>query len=211
MSLGINLKREEIPTLMDTFRSTLLKQSLSSTAALIHSVAMGLEPSTDLALVQFYADVLFLNMSFDFDTKSDAELHKQKQLLEQTLSQAEKQMRRISGSSSIRNSLADRHKHVFELCGLLLSSLFGQDAGATSSAVGELDLGSSTSSPLFRAPLASSKRFPLLPVQADRTLNEIEMRGKYAKEKEAAASRPEASSGVMSSGLGFLSSMLKKN
>jgi hypothetical protein len=51
----------------------------------------------------------------------------------------------------------------------------------------------------------------LLPVQTDRSLSDLQLRGKYIKEKVETESRQEAQGGsVMSSGLGFFSSMLKK-
>jgi hypothetical protein len=59
-------------------------------------------------------------------------------------------------------------------------------------------------------PLASSRRFGLLPIQeSDRSLAELQRRGnKYDKEESRNAE--SSGSGVIGSGLGFFSSMLKK-
>ena len=107
-----------------------------------------------------------------------------------------------------------RHEHAFEACDLFLSSLFGND-GSSSSAPALLDtVGAAASAattgktPLFHQPLASSCRFPLLPIQADRTLSGVQARGKYNKEKEENDGRSERV-GAVRSGFGFFSSMLK--
>ena len=115
--------------------------------------------------------------------------------------------------SELRSSIEEKHRHVFEVCDLFISALFGEDT-ATRSLPGDvaLDLPSGVSSavPLFHPPLQSSRRFALLPIQTDRSISELQRRGKIGKEKGVSSDREEAGSGVIGSGLGFFSSMLKK-
>ncbi len=71
---------------------------------------------------------------------------------------------------------------------------------------------SSDEQTLLLNPMPSSRRFMLLPIQAERSLDELRLRSKYGKEKEAAAEAEAASapSSAVTSGFGFFSSMLKK-
>ena len=124
--------------------------------------------------------------------------------------------------------LRERHLCQLASCDLFLSSLFGEDRAAGSAVTGSaptygVALSGATASsttdgaPATLEPLHSTRRFALLPIQAERSLNELQMRGKYGKEKEEEAKAGAldegmggAMSGAMSSGFGFLSNMLKK-
>lgn len=102
--------------------------------------------------------------------------------------------------STIKSTAKERHTQYLTAGNLFLSSLFGTVEGSVTSG----------NEPAIHVPLPSSRRFALLPVQADRSLKDIQLRGKYAKEKQAPDETPDASSGnVISGGLGFLSGMLK--
>ena len=120
------------------------------------------------------------------------------------------------------SDIEGKQNHVNEVCTLFLAPLLGEDAVATAGALplsefDSLDVSGAGglragANPLLQPPLASSCRFPLLPVQADRTLNDVQLRGKYNDNKVETERRQDASSGgVMKSGLGFFSSILKTN
>mmetsp|Transcript_3081 Transcript_3081/g.4411 ORF Transcript_3081/g.4411 Transcript_3081/m.4411 type:complete len:394 (-) Transcript_3081:109-1290(-) len=131
-------------------------------------------------------------------------------------------------SDEVLQVIEGKHRHVLEVCDLLLSALFGEEdmsakqhqhdvmlAGTTTSAMS----GSSSSAPLLHNPLPSSRRFVLLPIQSERSLNELQARGKYRRgagagsgDKSMSQGKQDAGDGfgVVSSGLGFFSSMLKK-
>ena len=64
-------------------------------------------------------------------------------------------------------------------------------------------------------PLSSSRRFALLPIQAERSIAELQTLGRIGKDKmdrEAAerADRARSTANAVSSGFGFFSSMLGK-
>mmetsp|Transcript_7841 Transcript_7841/g.10985 ORF Transcript_7841/g.10985 Transcript_7841/m.10985 type:complete len:85 (-) Transcript_7841:186-440(-) len=74
-------------------------------------------------------------------------------------------------------------------------------------------LSNSAAASLILNPLPSSRRFVLLPIQAERSLNELQLRGKYRKDRsEKAGNKEEApvSGGAVSAGFGFFSNMLGK-
>jgi hypothetical protein len=126
-------------------------------------------------------------------------------------------------NNSTRSEQEAKRKYVFEVCALFLAPLLGEVV--TPSTLGDLDtmdlnstgyggLGEvrSGADSLLHAPLPSSCRFSLLPIQADRTLSDVQLRGKYNEGKEENERRRDTTAaGVMSSGLGFFSSILKTN
>jgi hypothetical protein len=60
-------------------------------------------------------------------------------------------------------------------------------------------------------PLPSSRRFILLPIQAEKSLTELQLRGKFGKKtQEEKASGKDSTSGALGTGFGFFSSMLTK-
>eukprot|EP00566_Odontella_aurita_P004198 CAMPEP_0113544010 /NCGR_PEP_ID=MMETSP0015_2-20120614/10470_1 /TAXON_ID=2838 /ORGANISM="Odontella" /LENGTH=1214 /DNA_ID=CAMNT_0000444221 /DNA_START=247 /DNA_END=3891 /DNA_ORIENTATION=+ /assembly_acc=CAM_ASM_000160 len=133
--------------------------------------------------------------------------------------------------------LNDRHLLQLRTVDLFLSSLFGEDRSAPASAeealadasafgASSLSMGGTVpnradgtmaASSLLN-PLHSARRFALLPIQAERSLQELQMRGKFGKEKEdrkeadggSAEGYGGAVTGAVSSGFGFFSNMLKK-
>lgn len=231
-SLGIDSAGDgnSIPTMIDNIRWTLLRQSLVALLSLMGEAfdagASGsrLESCSASALLQLHLDAAFVKLcyykrnSYGFgpDTSAATSLERD---VEKLIVRADGLLRSACNRSTLQSlpeSTTAKHQHVLEVCDLFFSSLFGEDSNAgVLSSEGELDLGmgapSTSSSPLIHPPLASSRRFVLLPVQTDRSLSDLQLRGKYIKEKEETESRQEAHGGsVMSSGLGFFSSMLKK-
>lgn len=109
-------------------------------------------------------------------------------------------------------TMDERHRHVLEVSDLMLSSLFGDDkaSATTTSAFSDSDVNMGafgSGNAILYNPLASSRRFGLLPIQSDRSLAELQRR-KFGKGKdESEQNKGIGGGGVMSS---FFSSMLKK-
>ena len=126
----------------------------------------------------------------------------------------------VRDPSALRETMREMHLKTLRSCDLFLSALFGEGESASLSmsalaGAAALSGGGATSSDeqtLLLNPMPSSRRFMLLPIQAERSLDELRLRSKYGKEKEAAAEAEAASapSSAVTSGFGFFSSMLKK-
>jgi hypothetical protein len=107
-----------------------------------------------------------------------------------------------------------KHGHVLNSVDLFISILAIDESISTISTGSEGE--SSTSINLYLQPLSSSRRFNLLPVQADRSLTELQVLGKLERDQKSKSisrrleSIPgSAAANAVSSGLGFLSSMLQ--
>ena len=223
---ALGISEETVPSLKDTFRGTLLRRSLYSYCAkLDDSLSIhGVDTANTAAKMQFYLDVSFVkycyiernqhgfcgvvNSGESPSSQIDALAEKANNLLSKSVSRAT--------LLALPSMFSEKHTHVDEACDLFISSLFGSRSSVASvSAAGDLDLGVPTSAttqqPFCYTPLSSSRRFALLPIQNDRTLADLQLKGAYKKEKEEQERRQESIGGsVMSSGLGFFSSMLKK-
>ena len=117
----------------------------------------------------------------------------------------------------IDSAISERHSQVFASFGLFLSSLFGEDddddekRASFSDSISNGNGGESLlSSILVTNPLASSRRFTLLPIQDQKSLTDLQLRGRYGKKtREEKESNEDVSSGnALGTGFGFLSSML---
>ena len=123
----------------------------------------------------------------------------------------------VVDGTSIDDAISERHSRVFSSCDLFLSSLFGEGSSDGSSSaetlvngVGRTSvLSASSDSSFLLNPLASSRRFVLLPIQAEK-LTEIQLKGKYGKKSQEEKTSSAAASGgnAIGAGFGFLSSML---
>jgi hypothetical protein len=229
-ALGIESAGESLtPTLMHTLRWALLRQSLGMIASVSLRISDatdaprgGLEKQCPPSLMQLRVDLSFILYCFfernrnDFGNSSGttALVSSHRESLYALSERVDHAIQKVCGAGPARAleaNMAERHNHVLDSSDMFFSSILGESKAGVS-AVGEI-VGSSTLGldPLFYMPLTSARRFALLPVPADRTITEIQLRGKFARDKEEAADRQETSSAsaVVSSGLGFLSSMLK--
>jgi hypothetical protein len=226
-AFAMGVEGSDIPRMMDIIRWALLGQGLESVMGVLEEhVSPALQGSDGPAMkdsgpsrvAQLKNDLSFLQTCFfdrnrhGFGGRGSEDPAKAR--LERMIKTADILVRKVCDMNTIRQ-IEGKHEYVLEVCDLFISSLFGED---TSSAVplGDLvgSLGAtprSDATPLFNAPLASSCRFPLLPIQADRTLSGVQARGKY-KDKEESDSRAETvGTGAVRAGFGFFSSMLKKS
>jgi hypothetical protein len=225
-TLGITTENgKPVPTLMSTMRWALLSESFDVITSLLEEAVTSesgadLERSGALALIQLHVDVSFVRTCFleknrcGFGPKiSTSRSDSSTNRLETVMRYTDQLLRKVCSRDALASLpvlTAEKHQRVLETSDLFFSSLFGDDTNTSVSPAGELIGSADGTDPLFHLPLASSRRFALLPVQADRSLNDIQLRGKYAKEKEEAMDRHETTSGnVISGGFGFLSNMLK--
>jgi hypothetical protein len=220
-AVSMGMTDRNIPRMMDMIRWALLRQGFASVATTLDQMATelsgsGLASLAESAKVQLKNDVDFCLACFldrnkhDFGNRGNA-----KESIA-SLEDLAKNIDRVAPKVD-QGLLNEKRDHVFEVCDLYFSSLFGEDS---SSAVPLGDLGDISSlaapraaaNPLLHTPLNSTCRFSLLPIQSDRTLADVQLRGKY-KEKDEHESRQDTASGssVIGSGFGFFSSMLKKN
>lgn len=238
-TLGITANSEaDIPSLMDTIRWAILGKAVQSVAAVTNdeidrAVSTNQDSSGDgqvwplkesgpSALIQLNLDVRFLQLCFfqrnlyGFGGENGEDSIESARLsLSSQIDTADQLLRRAynGGVRSLYPVIEDRHRHVLEVCDLFLSALFGEDSGARSRADADVTLeisSGSDSTPLFHPPLPSSRRFALLPIQTERSISELQRRGKLGKDKDVGSDREDAGAGVIGSGLGFFSSMLKK-
>jgi Vps51/Vps67 len=160
--------------------------------------------------LSFFETCFFVRNRYGFGGRSNEESLKSD--LHKIIKTTDILVRRACDMNTLRE-IESKQEHVIEVCDLFLSSLLGEDT-SSSVKMGDLNdssaMSRSSATPLYHAPITSSCRFPLLPIQADRTLSGVQARGKY-KEKEENDSRSETVGGsAVRAGLGFFSSMLKK-
>lgn len=223
-----------IANMMVTIRGSLLGEAVLSMSQSLKEVGCGNYESPDenkifkkcspSSLIQLLMDVRFVNQCF-FERNqngflSTSDFIDDSRKIIANLSQVLADSVKDSGEDvlSIESAIAERHSQVFISCGLFLSSIFGGEGDDDHShpsgypltnGVGGTSQSLSSSS-FVTNPLASSRRFSLLPIQAERSLTELQLRGRYGKKvREEKESNKDLSSGnALGSGFGFLSSML---
>lgn len=174
-----------------------------------------LQLKTDLSFVQYcYFERLQNALLAKFKERSVREdvLKVSKKSLDSLMDDTDTRMRRYPNVAAAAKSIPEKHRQVLEAADLFLSSLLGQaDDAATSAALPpDLSRTSSNPTPWIHNPLASSRRFALLPVQSDRGLTEMQLR-KYGKKnaQDKEGSQQDSKSGMagLQKGLGFLSNV----
>lgn len=235
LGLGIQLHAETaVPTLTDTIRRSILyhlSTCVESKMCLIGDsspplsqdsarfVFSGSGPACSSAISQLYMDVLALQCCLagsNEDKVANALIQDRPEVsntrLNLTIEHLERVLKQKSGDESLV-SLSHSHLQSFqchlESSHLFFSSLLGTKMSKIFSKANQLEESSAAVVP-FDFPLNSSRRFVQLSIQADQSVNDIQLR-LQSKEKEQALGRQENTTGnVMSTGFGFFSSMLKK-
>lgn len=223
----------EIPNMMVTIRGSLLGEALASISqslqqGILHTSDDDAAPDDDDGILKKYApsSLIQLGMDVKFIHKCFFERNQHGFLLTSDVINDSRDIM-VSLITSISNdalrdgspiniAISERHSQVFKSCDLFLSSLFGEDtddkfSSSTSATTnGGISSALSSSQSFMLNPLPSSRRFILLPIQAEKSLTELQLRGKYGKKQEdKTSSKDGTSSGnAMGSGFGFLSSML---
>ena len=213
--------------LMGTIRQSLLKESLQCVLTTIRDEigiandAKKLENGCASALIQLKVDFTFVHFclfvrnkhgfSWRRDDEASEALASSEAYLSMVIKELDALIETLWASPSLQTLIDEKHRRILDMSDLYMSLLFGEG----DSAVLDVNLDYSTSDATMNNtvtlnPLASSRRFGLLPIQeSDRSLAELQRRGnKYDKEESRNAG--SSGSGVIGSGLGFFSSMLKK-
>jgi len=228
-AVAIGVDGSEIPRMIDVVRGALLRQGLEAVIQILgeHLIpaiegtnAPLMKESGPSGVAQLKNDLSFLQACFcDREQQGmDDSMEASKRKLQSIIRKVDNLFRRVCSIDAVRE-IERKQEYTVEACDLFISSLFGKDK-SRSTDVPIIGFGETSTdiapqkgdkTPLFHPPLASSCRFPLLPIQADRTLSGVQARGKY-KEKEEIDSRSETvGSGAVRAGFGFFSSMLKTN
>lgn len=223
-AVAMGVDGSKVPRMIDVIRSALLRQGLTTVMNVLgEHVRPALEGTTaplfresgPSGIAQLKNDLTFLQTCFcDRDQQycTDESMEVLKKDLKSILRKVDILFNRVCNINTVKE-IEGKQEYAVEACGLFISSLFGKDVSASGSVplmgFSEIAPQSGGKTPLFHPPLASTCRFPLLPIQADRTLSGVQARGKY-KEKEEMNRRAETvGSGAVRAGLGFFSSMLK--
>eukprot|EP00980_Cylindrotheca_fusiformis_P020699 scaffold7738_cov133-Cylindrotheca_fusiformis.AAC.8 len=222
-SMGI--EGQDVPRMMDMIRWALLHQGLDAVTQLLKThLAINssegraaLEKCGPSGLIQLKNDLSFILTCF-FERnkygfgKPGIEVSSQKAL--EALCSDVDTLSNGAINASVTQQIQENHKYVFEVCDLFLSALFGEDSTASVPLgdLGDVGLGqASSTNPLYHPPVPSSCRFPLLPIQADRTLSGVQARNKLKEKNEDESRADTVGTGALRAGLGFFGSMLKKN
>jgi len=232
-ALGICFsEEEETVNMMVTIRGSLLGEAVQSMSRSLKEEICNMHGTADKSeilkqcspssLIQLLMDVKFVNRCFfernrngflstsDFIDDSRGIMAQLSQMLSDSVNTA------VEDGLSIDRAISERHSQIFVSCGLFLSSIFGEDDDDKISPLSDSVSNGVKGTPLLLSsslvtnPLASSRRFTLLPIQAEKSLTELQLRGRYGKKvREEKESNKDVSSGnALGSGFGFLSSML---
>ena len=224
---ALGIEGKAIPNMMEVIRWSLLSSAGEALCRVLDvhiksfddSSGLSMESCSPSGLIQLNNDITFVKTCF-FERNAhgfgDRELalrwNESLKSISVDLKNRLKQ-KRISATSDSLN-----HKHVFEVCDLYFSSLFGEDSTSNAPLGDFNDIGNLSGlasrpdgNPLLHTPLPSSCRFSLLPIQADRTLGGVHARDKYKEKNEADSRQDSVGAGAVRAGLGFFSSMLKKS
>jgi len=228
-----SLLKESLTTLTGVLEETLLPPSESQ--LLVDSEEIKLINYSRASLIQLHLDVGFVSHCYfkrntlgfdsepslnfiDIDQGSDVIDHVL--FMERKLRSMEEKiasLMREQGLEDInilQDDVENRYNSTLAICDLFFSPLFGKNNHATTAATAMV--ADQSSPPLLISPLLSSRRFILLPIQAEQSVNELQQLRNMGSEKADKAesdrmnSASSAASAAMSSGFGFLSSMLKK-
>jgi len=223
-SMGV--KNIEISRMIDVVRCALLRQGLQVVVGVLNEhvksaledAAPFMKESGPTGIAQLKNDLSFLQSCFcGYDQQGfciDDTMEPLQQEIQSVCKKVDTIFRRVC-NAKIEAEIKKKQEYTAEACDLFFSSFFGKNESAIPSMQlvgpgnesGEIASQSGGKTLLFHPPLVSNCRFPLLPIQADRTLSGVHARGKY-REKEENNSRSERV-GAVRAGLGFFSSMLK--
>jgi len=214
MGISMNGGANTIPTMHDLIRESLLAESFVAVTDAMETLVQHKIPIPS-AQLQVKNDLLFIQESFcERGRRDHPRFVEAQQRLSKSVNTCNAMM--VSFGPSVESKIKQNQQFVLESCDLFLSSLLGETPTKTSAAglssAPTTDFTGSGAKHLLHAPLPSSCRFSLLPVQSDRTAADIKYRETVEERREANNRNGSTSGGgVVRSGFGFLSSMLKKN
>lgn len=244
-AMGLDLSRTiDASTMLEILRSSLVRESLLVISKAIQNLSSNDDTVSELVIlkcppsaqVQLLMDISFIEKSYfkrnSYDFGGDSVINGQdekeidesfdqityNQFAEESLSEFIALIKKndISLYTSYIKMIETRHDNVYASCNMFFSSLFGDDETQPS------DLGSvlpdsvpSEAVPLLLNPMSSSRRFMLLPIQAEQSVKELELIKNLGKERSdknesEKKSASSAAASAVSSSFGFFSSMLNK-
>ena len=212
-------------TVTSLLRRSLLHVAFSSVCELLYSEiiphisgsssTVSLNEASPFAILQLQYDVDFIRYCFEsnrfnYDSSSDV-ISSNKHRLDM-VREALDHLHSVDARNKPVENWVEKHCHVLNSVDLFMSLITVRDSvSSTNTGFGDESLPSAN---IYLQPLSSSRRFNLLPVQADRSLSELQVLGKLERDQKSKSisrtleSIPAAANAVSSS-LGFLSSMLQ--
>ena len=201
-SLGLELSVGMLPSARDVLRSALLKHTQERIEGVAKKVDLSskINDLCPLAASQLLVDLHFLRKILFEPNGTGGK------------SDFPSICKTLQRKCAMSKESADRAtSYVRTASDLLLSPLLGTGQFAQISAGGELsaaDGSISHSVIMFDQPVTSSRRFTSLPVQSDRSIQDLKSRTENSGDRNTTKSEENVGSGNF--GLGFFSSMLKK-
>ena len=227
-----SLLKESLTALTDVLEKSILPSNENE--LLMDSDDIKLINYNRSSLIQLYLDLGFVSLcyfkrnKFGFDPEPSCGLYYDDQkpdavepvlFSERKLGNMEEKIvslmreKGLENMKNVRDDIENRYNSALSICDLFFSPLFGTNHLSTTSTTMVTE---QSSPPLLISPLISSRRFTLLPIQAEQSVNELQQLRNMGNDKTDRAdsghmnSASSAASAAMSSGFGFLSSMLKK-
>jgi len=237
-AMGIENSKESI-TMVDTLRSCLLKESLSSLSNMLRTNVLETDSDGDdteisklhkfgpSASTQLLLDIKFISHCFFernkytlADEPSSDFIMNAKDILRDAEVKVIAHMNESGGDVEGALPVFElRYADVYLSCSMFLSSLLGEDDGSSSSSFNkenfEDNYGQNEHPYLVHNPLPSSRRFTLLPIQAEQSVKELQLIRNLEKERAEKAEAEKltgasAAANAVSSSIGYFSAFLKK-
>ncbi|KAL3758768.1 hypothetical protein ACHAWU_006410 [Discostella pseudostelligera] len=228
-----SLLDEALTSISQSLRQEITSESLDDCATKDNGTDHILKKCSPSSLIQLDMDVKFIHHCFferhrhdtfsppsDNSTDDDDESRSIIDSLSQRLSASVVDALGKDASLALHDAISESQMRVFTSCDLFLTPLFGEDVQKGETSHSSTTASSSTSSLSFTLnPMASSRRFILLPIQAEKSQSELQLRGKYGKkvQEEKVSNSTNGAGGkdsfttggnALGTGFGFLSSML---
>ncbi len=242
MAMGYNTRDKEL-SMVDTLRSCLLRESLISITESISSYILEGNRMVHLdnngdnmikkigpsALAQLLLDIKFTSScffernkyGFARDGTGRSEIPTCVTSSKEILIESESALSSLMNESDVHYCLRiyeTRITTVYNSCSMFLSSLLGEDHLSLIANKEKFDGGLEQSDnvlSLILNPLPSSRRFALLPIQAEQSMKELQLLRNLGKERgdkveSERMSGASVAANAVSSGIGYFSSLLKK-
>jgi len=193
---------EACSTLFQAIRRAVLNELAGSFVATYEKVRDSLGSLSTPALLQAVVDVQFVSKCLQSNAEEFlTDTHHV--FLESVRHDVLQKVKVDSGASEAQ--IDETIAQVIAASGLYLSGLLEDPQGFQVT----VDNLVSEPRPLFHPPISSTRRFDLLPVPSDRTLHDLHQRNEGSEQVRESLNTGATGGSVVSSGLGFLSNMLK--
>ena len=238
-AMGISVPSDSM-TMVDTLRSCLLIESFSSMSNAVYKFVLDshnvdeesklndFSPSALIQLlldVKFVSDCFFKRNNYDLLRASNSQERRESIVnVKENLNESEAFVLSLARERAQTFEVDDcvamfdsRYSTVYNSCSMFLTSILGEDhAASASNKENEEDVTTHKDVPsLIINPIPSSRRFTLLPIQAEQSVKELQLIRNLEKERAEKAESEKmggasAAASAVSSGIGYISSFLKK-